>query len=247
MPIRIATFGVRSAQVLPERILKFTEIPSNKCVNIGQRRWCVSQSGETQVKNDESPSVETSPAMKHPHEKPESLEILGQYYRTDSMTNVTPRILSKLGKNLHNKEHHPLNLIHQRIKNHFYSRYQNRLGNPRFTMFDNLKPVVTVHQNFDSLLVPEGLYAEPYTAQFFTDCVSGKVMFSQASVILFCQRGRGVEGGCLRRVEGCLRGGGGCTVRPHLHPLRWLLPRSLRILLECILVCNMFIKNSQIA
>ena len=164
MPIRMATFGMRRVQVLPGRILKLAGIPSNTCVNIRQGRWCVSQSGETQVKSYESPSEETSPAMKHPPEKPQGLEILGQYYRTDSMTNVTPRILSKLGKNLHNKEHHPLNLIHQRIKNHFYASYQNRLGNPQFTMFDNLKPVVTVHQNFDSLLVPEGLYAKPYTA-----------------------------------------------------------------------------------
>ena len=116
------------------------------------------------VKRDESPSAETLPTRKHASEKPQSLEILGQYYRTDSVTNVTPQILSKLDKKLHNKEHHPLNLIHQRIKNHFYTSYQNRLGNPQFTMFDNLKPVVTVHQNFDSLLVPEGLHTRPHTA-----------------------------------------------------------------------------------
>ena len=157
------TFGVRSAQLLSGRILKFAGIQSNTCVNIRQERWCVSHSGETRVKRDESPSAETLPTRKHASEKPQSLEILGQYYRTDSMTNVTPQILSKLDKKLHNKEHHPLNLIHQRIKNHFYATYQNRLGNPQFTMFDNLKPVVTVHQNFDSLLVPEGLHTKPHT------------------------------------------------------------------------------------
>ncbi len=97
-----------------------------------------------------------SPATKSKQVKiPSVLEISGQHYPRDALTNVTPRVLSKVGKNLHNKSNHPLNLLHQRIKNHFYGNFQNRFGNPLFTMFDNLKPVVTIHQNFDSLLVPE--------------------------------------------------------------------------------------------
>ena len=84
-----------------------------------------------------------------------TLEIAGQTYQTDEWTNVTPRIISKIGKNLHNSKHHPINLIRQRIVNYFYSRFSNLMGNPTFVVFDSMNPVVTVEQNFDSLLVPK--------------------------------------------------------------------------------------------
>ena len=87
--------------------------------------------------------------------KPKTLGVLGENYYTDDWTNVTPRVLSKLGQNLHNKKHHPINLIRQRIQSFFYANFVNRRGNPLFAVFDNLNPVVSVHQNFDSLLVPE--------------------------------------------------------------------------------------------
>lgn len=35
-----------------------------------------------------------------------------------------------------------------------YGSYVNRRGNPLFSVFDDLLPVVTTYQNFDSLLVP---------------------------------------------------------------------------------------------
>ncbi|KAG5268907.1 hypothetical protein AALO_G00217780 [Alosa alosa] len=87
--------------------------------------------------------------------KQKSLEVLGQTYCCDEYTNITPKILSKVGRNLHNSPHHPLWLIKERIKSHFYSAYTGRWGNPLFSVFDNLNPVVTVEQNFDSLLIPK--------------------------------------------------------------------------------------------
>uniref|UniRef100_A0A673AZA8 Phenylalanyl-tRNA synthetase 2, mitochondrial n=1 Tax=Sphaeramia orbicularis TaxID=375764 RepID=A0A673AZA8_9TELE len=57
--------------------------------------------------------------------------------------------LRKVGRNLHNQSHHPLWLIKERIKAHFYSSYMGRWGNPLFSVHDNLSPVVTVEQNFD--------------------------------------------------------------------------------------------------
>ncbi|XP_036934781.1 phenylalanine--tRNA ligase, mitochondrial [Acanthopagrus latus] len=84
----------------------------------------------------------------------DSVELLGQSYPRDDYTNVTPRILAKVGRNLHNESHHPLWLIKERIKAHFYSAYIGRWGNPLFSVHDNLSPVVTVEQNFDSLLIP---------------------------------------------------------------------------------------------
>ncbi|XP_069368458.1 LOW QUALITY PROTEIN: phenylalanine--tRNA ligase, mitochondrial [Paralichthys olivaceus] len=84
----------------------------------------------------------------------DSVEVLGQSHPRDDFTNVTPKILATVGRNLHNQPHHPLWLIKERIKAHFYSSYIGRWGNPLFSVHDNLSPVVTVEQNFDSLLIP---------------------------------------------------------------------------------------------
>ncbi|KAM3592933.1 uncharacterized protein V6R79_002034 [Siganus canaliculatus] len=84
----------------------------------------------------------------------DSVEVLGRSYPRDDFTNVTGKILSKVGRDLHNQPHHPLWLIKERIKAHFYSSYIGRWGNPLFSVHDNLSPVVTVEQNFDSLLIP---------------------------------------------------------------------------------------------
>ncbi|XP_075937076.1 phenylalanine--tRNA ligase, mitochondrial [Anarhichas minor] len=86
----------------------------------------------------------------------DSVEVLGRSHPRDDFTNVTPRILASVGRNLHNQSHHPLWLIKERIKAHFYSSYIGRWGNPLFSVHDNLSPVVTVEQNFDSLLIPPG-------------------------------------------------------------------------------------------
>lgn len=56
---------------------------------------------------------------------------------------------------MHQNEKHPLGQIKRRIKNYFYKSYYNRIGNPIFSVFDNLSPIVTTHQNFDSLLIPK--------------------------------------------------------------------------------------------
>ncbi|MBN3318788.1 SYFM protein, partial [Atractosteus spatula] len=82
------------------------------------------------------------------------VELFGKLHPRDDYTNITPKILSNVGKNLHNQKHHPLWLIKERIKDHFYKQYMGRHGNPLFSVYDNLCPVVTVEQNFDSLLIP---------------------------------------------------------------------------------------------
>lgn len=81
------------------------------------------------------------------------VEILGRAYQRDSMTNVTPTVISRVGRNLHNVPQHPVNIIKQRVVNHFHKTYVNRVGNAIFAHFDDVGPVVTTEQNFDSLLV----------------------------------------------------------------------------------------------
>ncbi|XP_056011795.1 phenylalanine--tRNA ligase, mitochondrial-like isoform X2 [Ostrea edulis] len=59
-----------------------------------------------------------------------------------------------IGKNLHCKHNHPLNLISRRIENYFNNNFRNSWRAPMFSKFDRISPVVTLTQNFDSLLVP---------------------------------------------------------------------------------------------
>lgn len=56
---------------------------------------------------------------------------------------------------MHLTKHHPLCHISQRIVNYVYKQFSNRIGNPLFSVHNNISPVVTVAQNFDSLLVPK--------------------------------------------------------------------------------------------
>ncbi|XP_020286519.1 probable phenylalanine--tRNA ligase, mitochondrial [Pseudomyrmex gracilis] len=92
------------------------------------------------------------------------LTILGQKYAIDDWTNVSPNIIAKLGRNLHVKKYHPLSHLRQRIVNYFYSQFRSS-GTPSFSVFDNINPVVTVGQNFDSLLVPKN-----HSSRKKTDC-----------------------------------------------------------------------------
>ncbi|GAV02847.1 hypothetical protein RvY_13361 [Ramazzottius varieornatus] len=101
-----------------------------------------------------SPSVVDPLAVNERTSKiPESIQIGGHTYRTDSWTNVTPRISSFVGKNIYLRKNHPLWLIKERIIAYFNWRYPGRYS-PAFTVVDNLSPVVTTEQNFDSILVP---------------------------------------------------------------------------------------------
>ncbi|CAL1528053.1 unnamed protein product [Lymnaea stagnalis] len=87
------------------------------------------------------------------HNFGEKLEVLGKTYQTDHFTNITASILCKVGKNLHNIPNHPLQLLYQRMESYFYKTFLKR-GNPIFSSYNRLSPVVTTEQNFDSLLVP---------------------------------------------------------------------------------------------
>ncbi|MED6285688.1 hypothetical protein CHARACLAT_031677 [Characodon lateralis] len=56
----------------------------------------------------------------HPVIGQDSVELLGHSYPRDDFTNVTPKILAKVGCHLHNQPYHPLWLIKERMKAHFY-------------------------------------------------------------------------------------------------------------------------------
>eukprot|EP00163_Fabomonas_tropica_P003697 TRINITY_DN1320_c0_g1_i2.p1 TRINITY_DN1320_c0_g1~~TRINITY_DN1320_c0_g1_i2.p1 ORF type:complete len:409 (-),score=63.30 TRINITY_DN1320_c0_g1_i2:36-1262(-) len=71
-------------------------------------------------------------------------------YGDDEWTNITPKILEKLGRNLHQNPKHPLGIIKSKIEHHFQSTHPNL-----FQCYDNFSPQVLVRQNFDQLLIPE--------------------------------------------------------------------------------------------
>lgn len=79
--------------------------------------------------------------------------VLGNLYKTDSMTNITANIISKTERRLYNCADHPLKILKDNIHRYLYAAYRTRYGAPVYTMVDNLSPVVTVEQNFDSLIV----------------------------------------------------------------------------------------------
>jgi phenylalanyl-tRNA synthetase alpha chain len=83
------------------------------------------------------------------------------------MTNVTPTIAGLVGRNLHLTPQHPVSIIKQRVVQHFHKTYTNRTGNALYAHFDDVSPVVTTEQNFDSLLIPKGHVARSKVDNYY--------------------------------------------------------------------------------
>lgn len=94
-----------------------------------------------------------------------ALDVCGKSFVRDEWTNITPRILSHLGRNIYLHKHHPLSILRQKIINYFYSNYLGRSGTPIFSVHDTLNPLVTTKQNFDNLLI-----AEDHPSRRKSDC-----------------------------------------------------------------------------
>jgi phenylalanyl-tRNA synthetase alpha chain len=73
-----------------------------------------------------------------------SLELLGQQYLTDSITNVPNLIITKLPIRLHTRPSHPLNTLRQLIELQF----------PDYSHLSSLSPLVSPYKNFDELSFP---------------------------------------------------------------------------------------------
>ncbi|XP_063708052.1 probable phenylalanine--tRNA ligase, mitochondrial [Culicoides brevitarsis] len=84
-----------------------------------------------------------------------TVSVGGVNYEADNFTNITEKILSYNGRNLHLQKNHPLSILRQKIVNYFYTSYLNNKGNPLFSVYDSLSPIVSVQQNFDNLLIPK--------------------------------------------------------------------------------------------
>lgn len=103
--------------------------------------------------------------VSRPEVKENKILLQNQLYSKDYYTNVTEKIASYLGKNIYLQPHHPLSLVRRRIIDYFYKTFVNRRGNPLFSVHENLSPIVSVNQNFDSLLIPKD-----HPSRLKTDC-----------------------------------------------------------------------------
>lgn len=74
-------------------------------------------------------------------------EINGKRYHSDSWTNVPPSVLASLSRQLHLQPSHPVSLTRQLIESRFPS--------PDYVHYNDLSPIVSVSQNFDSLGFPD--------------------------------------------------------------------------------------------
>ena len=100
------------------------------------------------------------------------------------MTNVTPKILSHLDRNLHIQKQHPLCLTKQNIVNYMYAKYSHHRGTshrglPVFSVHEQISPVVTLEQNFDNLLVPKDHVSRKKSDSYYVD--SGHMLRAHTS------------------------------------------------------------------
>ncbi|VDK27935.1 unnamed protein product [Gongylonema pulchrum] len=73
----------------------------------------------------------------------------------DEKWNLSPAVLKTLQRRLLFERDNPLSLLKQRIVSFMYSKFQVKGGlSPMFAVVDNQPRVVSVFENFDSLLVP---------------------------------------------------------------------------------------------
>jgi phenylalanyl-tRNA synthetase alpha chain len=76
--------------------------------------------------------------------------------------NIPVSIQSKIGKNLHNLENHPINIVKKVILDYFSS-----LKGYEFEIFDDINPFVSVEDNFDKLLIPKNHVARSKSDTYY--------------------------------------------------------------------------------
>lgn len=91
--------------------------------------------------------------------RPANLELFGDRYETDEITNVTPAIIQKLRSRLHKKPGHPLSNLRSLIESHYSD----------FTHFSSFPPLVTPYKNFDELSFPKDHPGRSVTDSYYVN------------------------------------------------------------------------------
>ncbi|GAB9474957.1 Phenylalanine-trna ligase [Globisporangium polare] len=87
----------------------------------------------------------------------------------DPYCNVSESIAAKIGVNLHQQKHHPLNIIKTKIEGYFDDLHRTQPGHPKFTVFDDLSPVVSTEDCFDAMLVPKDHVSRKVTDTYYVN------------------------------------------------------------------------------
>jgi len=102
----------------------------------------------------------------------QKITIRSQTFQTDKKWfNVSKNVTKLLERGgMHHDRYHPIGLLSTCIQNHFNWTYrQNGNTTPTFTIIDNLHPVVTTKQQFDSLLITEDHVARSKTDNYYVN------------------------------------------------------------------------------
>ena len=84
------------------------------------------------------------------------VEVLKEKHEVDHMTNITPTVLSLVGRNYHLLSYHPVCIVKEKMYDYFAQNCLDKRGNPLFATFDHMCPISTPAQSFDSCLIPAG-------------------------------------------------------------------------------------------
>lgn len=95
-----------------------------------------------------SPSAGKSIRLTSRHRATVIEQDLSRFVKDTEDNNVPPHIAALIGRNLHQREKHPLYIIRKRIEGYFDELEES------YEIFDGEDPVVTTTQCFDDLLIP---------------------------------------------------------------------------------------------
>lgn len=83
----------------------------------------------------------------------------------DPHNNISDYIFQRIGINLHQRANHPLGILKSVIGDYFDSKY----GQDSFKRFDDIYPIVSTFENFDSVLVPKDHISRSANDTYYVD------------------------------------------------------------------------------
>jgi phenylalanyl-tRNA synthetase alpha chain len=89
-------------------------------------------------------------------DRPESFTLDGERFDVDKWWNLSPLVIDRLRhRRLLDETGNPLNLLKRRIIDHLHANYRKPAsGSPLFVICERLHRIVSLWQNYDSLLTP---------------------------------------------------------------------------------------------
>ena len=108
---------------------------------------------------------------RHNVQIPDDVQIRGKTFETDQKQyNLTKHLLQLVERGgMHKDPLHPIGLLSACIQQHFNSTYKKNTRTPLFTIMTDIHPVVTTHQQFDSMLIPKDHISRSKTDNYYVN------------------------------------------------------------------------------